>query len=71
MTAAIQEENAHKNVAYQFVEEDDELEEFDIEFDEQIEIEMTAGGNGDQLLWQHNWDDEVTDENFKNYLRAQ
>ena len=83
MTQAIidEEENAKKNKkagdAYDFLEDDDDFEEFEIA-GEVGEDEMiidtpgtiAAGMEAEKKLWQEDWDDEEADEDFARQLRA-
>ncbi len=78
MTQAIidEEENAKKNKdAYEFLEDDDDFEEFDIAGgqDEDAAMMVVDGGagEGDKKMWQEDWDDEEVDEDFAKQLRAQ
>lgn len=84
MTQAIieeQEENSKKNKkdVYDFLEDDDDFEEFEIA-GEQAEDEamadvsgagFTGGIDGEKKLWQEDWDDEEVDEDFAKQLRSQ
>ncbi len=76
-THAIIEDKEKEEEVYQFLEEDDDFEEFDmINIDEDqaaknIDVDMAAGGDADKPLWQQDWDDEEVDEDFGAKLRAQ
>ena len=83
MTQAIieeQEENTKKNKkdVYEFLEDDDDFEEFDIAEEQNDGEDAVMGGitdgdinGGDKKLWQEDWDDEEVDEDFDRHLRAQ
>ena len=80
MTQAIidEEENAKKNKdAYEFLEDDDDFEEFDIQQHDADEdsammvVDGGAAGEADKKMWQEDWDDEEVDEDFAKQLRAQ
>ena len=63
MTQAIIEDQEKAKEVYQFLEEDDDFEEFeqdygDIMADSGADAEMLAGGDADRKLWQHDWEDE-------------
>ena len=73
MTQAIideQEENNKKNKkdVYDFLEDDDDFEEFEFAAEEgyaENEDAVMAGDDGtDKKLWQEDWDDEEVDEDF-------
>ena len=76
-THAIIEDKEKEEDVYQFLEEDDDFEEFDMaNIDEDaaqknIDTDMLAGGEADKPLWQQDWDDEEVDEDFGAKLRAQ
>ena len=73
MTHQIIDENDKEGDVYQFLEEDDDFEEFEDNFDgeEVPHIDMAAGGEIEKTLWQQDWDDEEVDEDFGAKLRAQ
>ena len=79
MTQAIidEEENAKKGgkkEAYEFLEDDDDFEEFDIPHADDEDVNMVAGGidsAAEKKMWQEDWDDEEVDEDFAKQLRAQ
>ena len=82
MTQAIidEEENAKKNKkgdAYDFLEDDDDFEEFEIAGeagdDEMMVDILPALGRyeSEKKQWQEDWDDEEADEDFAKQLRAQ
>ena len=79
MTQAIidEEESAKKNQkdAYEFLEDDDDFEEFDIAQDNRDDdvamVIDTTGDGTDKKMWQEDWDDEEVDEDFAKQLRAQ
>ena len=81
MTQAIidEEETAKKNQkdAYEFLEDDDDFEEFEIAQDQRDDdvamvIDTNGGADGtDKKMWQEDWDDEEVDEDFAKQLRAQ
>ena len=59
MTAAIIEDQQQEPEVYEFLEEDDDFEEFELgeDYDEylaagQIDAEMRAGGDADRKIWQ-------------------
>ena len=71
MTAAIIEENEQKKEVYEFLEEDDDFEEFEIG-DKAVDVEMASPlEKVEQGLWQVDWDDEEVDDDFAKQLRAQ
>ena len=76
-THAIIEDKEKEEDVYQFLEEDDDFEEFEMaNIDEDtaaknIDVDMAAGGEADKPLWQQDWDDEEVDEDFGAKLRAQ
>ena len=78
MTAAIIEDQQQEQEVYEFLEEDDDFEEFEMgaDYDEyitagQVDAEMKAGGDGDRKIWQQDWEDEEVEEDFNAKLRAQ
>ena len=76
MTSAIIEDEANKKKdVYEFLEDDDDFEEFEIEHDgagdDQMMIEAHFNDDADRKLWQEDWDDEEVDEDFAKQLRAQ
>ena len=78
MTAAIIEDQQQEKEVYEFLEEDDDFEEFEMgaDYDEhmnagQVDAEMNGGADADRKLWQQDWDDEEVDEDFGAKLRAQ
>ena len=81
MTQAIidEEESAkkkNKGDAYDFLEDDDDFEEFEIQgeaADDEMIIDTTAavaGFDAEKKQWQEDWDDEEVDEDFAKQLRA-
>ena len=78
MTQAIidEEENAKKGgkkEAYEFLEDDDDFEEFDIPHADEEDVNMAAAidSAAEKKMWQEDWDDEEVDEDFAKQLRAQ
>ena len=78
MTAAIIEDQQQEQEVYEFLEEDDDFEEFEMgaDYDEylvgnQMDAEMNAGGDVDRKMWQQDWEDEEVEEDFGAKLRAQ
>ena len=76
MTSAIIEDEANKKKdVYEFLEDDDDFEEFEIEHDggadDQMMIDAHFNDDADRKLWQEDWDDEEVDEDFAKQLRAQ
>ena len=81
MTAAIIEDQAQEQEVYEFLEEDDDFEEFDLgaDYDEylatgQMDAEMKDGSGdtaAERAMWQKDWDDEEVEEDFAAKLRAQ
>ena len=78
MTQAIidEEENAKKGgkkEAYEFLEDDDDFEEFDIPHadDEDVNMAGAIDSAAEKKMWQEDWDDEEVDEDFAKQLRAQ
>ncbi len=78
MTAAIIEDQQQEQEVYEFLEEDDDFEEFEMgaDYDEyitagQVDAEMKAGGDGERKIWQQDWEDEEVEEDFNAKLRAQ
>eukprot|EP00347_Sterkiella_histriomuscorum_P009963 403339205 len=75
MTSAILEDENKKKDVYEFLEDDDDFEEFDIEndgaADDQMMIEAHFNEDVDRKLWQEDWDDEEVDEDFAKQLRSQ
>ena len=78
MTQAIidEEENAKKGgkkEAYEFLEDDDDFEEFDIPHadDEDVNMAAVIDSGAEKKMWQEDWDDEEVDEDFAKQLRAQ
>ena len=73
MTHQIIDEKEKEGDVYQFLEEDDDFEEFEGNFDgeEAIDVEMATGAEIEKTLWQQDWDDEEVDEDFGAKLRAQ
>ena len=74
MTQQIVDEKEKEGDVYQFLEEDDDFEEFEPDAEEaqrNMEVEMAAGGEIEKTLWQQDWDDEEVDEDFGAKLRAQ
>ena len=78
MTAAIIEDQQQEQEVYEFLEEDDDFEEFEMgaDYDEyitanQVDAEMKAGGDADRKIWQQDWEDEEVEEDFNAKLRAQ
>ena len=59
------EEQQKEKEVYEFLEDDDDFEEFEIRGeDADLDAEM-VGGMADKMLWQQNWDDEVIDGDFQ------
>ena len=63
---------------YEFLEEDDDFEEFELgaDYDEfltagQVDNEMNGGLDADRKIWQQDWDDEEDEEDFGAKLRQQ
>ena len=74
MTQQIVDEKEKEGDVYQFLEEDDDFEEFEPDEEEAqriMNVEMAAGGEIEKTLWQQDWDDEEVDEDFGAKLRAQ
>ena len=80
MTEGIIEENEQKKEVYEFLEEDDDFEEFELgaDYDEfltagQVDAEMNGGQgtDADRKIWQQDWDDEEDEEDFGAKLRQQ
>ena len=76
MTQAIidEEENAKKGKkeAYEFLEDDDDFEEFDIPHADDEDVNMAViDSAAEKKMWQEDWDDEEVDEDFAKQLRAQ
>ena len=73
MTANIIEEETKKQEVYEFLEEDDEFEEFEIQANPQADAEMKQAGASkpEKELWQQDWDDEEVGEDFAAKLRQQ
>ena len=78
MTAAILEDQQQEQEVYEFLEEDDDFEEFEMgaDYDEyltagHVDAEMSAGADADRKMWQQDWDDEEQEEDFGAKLRAQ
>ena len=79
MTQAIIDEEKNKKGAdaYDFLEDDDDFEEFEIAGDaaeEEMMVDTTAalgGFEAEKKQWQEDWDDEEVDEDFARQLRAQ
>ncbi len=78
MTQAIieeQEENSKKKDVYDFLEDDDDFEEFEIAAEEDeamvdVSPAALALGRIESKLWQEDWDEEEVDEDFQRQLRA-
>ena len=73
MTAAIIEEQERDNEKehYEFLESDDDFEEFEVPMPDDCDVEMTGA---DRHLWvsQQDWDeDESSDADFQTILRQQ
>ena len=73
MTAAIIEEQERDNEKehYEFLESDDDFEEFEVQMPDDVDVEMTGA---DRHLWvsQQDWDeDESSDADFQTILRQQ
>lgn len=68
MTSAIIEDENKKKDVYEFLEDDDDFEEFEIEHegagDDQMMIDAHFNDDADRKLWQEDWDDEEVDEDF-------
>ena len=80
MTAAIIEDQQQEQEVYEFLEEDDDFEEFELgaDYDEfltagQVDAEMNGQGTSatDRKIWQQDWDDEEDEEDFGAKLRQQ
>jgi 26 proteasome complex subunit DSS1 len=81
MTQAIIEEQEDKNKkeVYDFLEDDDDFEEFEFAGEQAEEaaavdgmiVDSIGDGTADKKLWQEDWDDEEVDEDFARQLRAQ
>ena len=76
MTSAIIEDQEKANEVYQFLEEDDDFEEFEQDYGDimaecGIDKEMATGADADRNLWKQDWDDEDVDTDFASQLRAQ
>ena len=79
MTAAIIEDQKKEEEVYEFLEEDDDFEEFEIagqmhddEIQGQIDAEMNAAAEqDDKKLWKQDWDDEEEEEDFGARLRQE
>ena len=81
MTAAIIEDQQQEQEVYEFLEEDDDFEEFELgaDYDEfltagQVDAEMNGAGGAsgaDRKIWQQDWDDEEDEEDFGAKLRQQ
>ena len=79
MTAAIIEDQQQEQEVYEFLEEDDDFEEFELgaDYDEfltagQVDAEMSGAGGAsaaDRKIWQQDWDDEEDEEDFGAKLR--
>ena len=73
MTAAILEDQEKQKETYEFLEEDDDFEEFEVNY-EGTGVDVPMGGvtgAEDKQLWRTDWDDEEADDNFEQQLRAQ
>lgn len=68
MTQAIIEEDAKRKDVYDFLEDDDDFEEFEIQGEAE---DAVMAESADKKLWQEDWDDEEADEDFARQLRAQ
>ncbi len=64
MTQAIIDDQEKEKQVYEFLEEDDDFEEFEQNFDG--DVDMGGADTGDKLLWRQDWDDEEVDEAFQN-----
>ena len=80
MTAAIIEDQEKEAEVYEFLEEDDDFEEFEngAEYDDlltagQVDSQMAAGAADSVVkkMWQQDWDDEEPDDDFGATLKAQ
>ena len=83
MTAAIIEDQQQEAEVYEFLEEDDDFEEFEMgaDYDEYLtgqgagDVEMNgssaAAADADRKVWQQDWDDEEVEEDFSAKLRSQ
>ena len=80
MTQAIieeQEESSKRKDVYDFLEDDDDFEEFEIagEDGDEAMVDVSpaalALGRVESKLWQEDWDEEEVDEDFQRQLRAQ
>lgn len=64
MTQAILEEQQKEKEVYEFLEDDDDFEEFEIR-GEDADFDMEMAGGADKMLWQQNWDDEAQEGDFQ------
>ena len=66
MTAAILDDQEKQKEVYEFLEEDDDFEEFETNYEGQLDVEMGIGGglDADKQLWRQDWDDEHVEEDF-------
>lgn len=71
MTQAILDDQEKQKETYEFLEEDDDFEEFEVDFSERMDVEMGQGADADKQLWRQDWDDEQTEEDFEAQLRQQ
>ena len=84
MTQAIIEDQQKEKEVYEFLEDDDDFEEFendDIDYDALInkggDVEMSADGKGkagddfDLKMWHNDWDDVDQSEDFIAQLRSE
>ena len=80
MTAAIIEDQQQVQEVYEFLEEDDDFEEFEMgaDYDEflttgQMDAEMNGGASADaeRKMWNQDWDDEEEEQDFAAKLKAQ
>jgi len=68
MTQAIIEEHGEKTKeAYEFLEEDDDFEEFEVNNEETMNVDMDM----DKQLWGQDWDDHEAETDFQSRLRSQ
>jgi 26 proteasome complex subunit DSS1 len=81
MTSAIieEQEDKQKKEVYDFLEDDDDFEEFEIAGElaedaaaaDGMIVDSIGDGTAEKKLWQEDWDDEEVDEDFARQLRAQ
>ena len=66
MTQAIIDDENKKKDVYEFLEDDDDFEEFEIDNDggEDMVIDSEVAEDSEKKLWQEDWDDEEVNEDF-------